>query len=192
MLGILSQIIMTRRLFCADITEFQADALIYSTNVQLMLSGGVGGSLLFRYGDSFRNELFRAFNSTGRKLAEVGEVFSVTHEGCPWKVVFHTIATDPLYHTDPSIVRRILMRCFDECLERGDIRSIVISMLGTGYGDLSIERFLELTTEISNLSQYEGIENITICCDHPPFLVALLAHTEKANLGWKLQSEQDG
>lgn len=92
---------MKRSILQADIVEVGADALIYSTNVQLMLSGGVGACLLKKLGPEFQNELYRKIDRDQRKLAKVGEVFFSENPACPWKVIVHTIATDPFYNTDP-------------------------------------------------------------------------------------------
>lgn len=183
---------MKRRLLLGDITGVEADALVYSTNVQLMLSGGVGASLVRRYGPSFQEELYRCIDSSGRKLAEVGEIFTTSPSQCPWKIVFHTVATDPLYNTDTVVVDSILTRCFDSCIHAGDIQSIVFSPLGTGYGDLPLEKFLDLVSAVSVAPNYESIQEITVCCDHPPFFDALVTHAPNTGIEWSIGGEQDG
>lgn len=183
---------MKRRLLLGNIASISADTLVYSTNVQLMLSGGVGASLLRQYGPSFQEELYRCIDSSGRKLAEVGEIFTTSPVQCPWKIVFHAVATDPLYNTDPVVVQAILTRCFESCAHTREIRSIVLSPLGTGYGDLPLERFLDLVSTVSVAPHYESIKEITVCCDHPPFFDVLVSHSPNTGVEWYIEGEQSG
>ena len=105
---------MKRQLIRSNIVDVQADALIYSTNVQLLLTGGVGATLLARYGQMIQDGLGAA---AGGATAEVGDVFETSLSGIPWRVVFHTIATDKVYSTRPEIVLAILRKCFRRCVE---------------------------------------------------------------------------
>jgi O-acetyl-ADP-ribose deacetylase (regulator of RNase III) len=133
---------MKRSIIHADITKIASDAMIYSTNVRLTLTGGVGAALFREFGVGIQIDLQSSSLGTGRELAEVGDVFETHIPESPWKRVFHTIATTELYHTDRTVVENILRRCFKRCVAAGDLRSVTCSALGTGYGDLELYRFL--------------------------------------------------
>ena len=175
---------MKRILQNTDIMGVRADALIYSTNVQLMLSGGVGACLLEKFGDDFQSNLYRQLNPTGRKLAEVGEIFLTDTGGDPWKLVIHTIATDPMYHTDPDIVSSLVTRSFDICSKRGDINSLVMSPLGAGYGDLDLDIFLRIVDDVATQFDGSGIKSITVCCDFELSFRELVSTANTLDTAW--------
>jgi O-acetyl-ADP-ribose deacetylase (regulator of RNase III) len=77
-------------------------------------------------------------------------------------VVFHTIATDEQYHTDPETVRSILRRCFRQCCQRTDISSITSSALGCGYGDLDLKQFAMIADEVSREWEESKIQQFTV------------------------------
>lgn len=176
---------MNRLLCHTDITTHPADALIYSTNVQLMLSGGVGACLLRRYGRSFQADLHAQLAASGRKLAAVGDVFLTRTPGLPWKRVYHVVATDPFYRTDPEVVRCILTRCLTECSADPAISSVVTSALGAGYGDLAFPLFLEIASELS-LRDLQ-LSDITVCCDDEDFFRELVDHRKHLPVYWTVQ-----
>src|SRR4051794_37670469 len=124
---------MERLVINANIVEVEADALVYSTNTQLALTGGVGAALMKKCGWGIQSDLQSCSPGTGRQMAEVGDVFETQSPDHPWKIIFHTVATDELYHTDPSTVSRILKRCVRRCAELGNIKSLITSPLGSGY-----------------------------------------------------------
>lgn len=66
---------MKRRILHADITKIASDAMIYSTNVRLTLTGGVGAALFREFGVGVQIDLHNSPLGTGRELAEVGDVF---------------------------------------------------------------------------------------------------------------------
>ena len=173
----------------ADIVSVTADALIYSTNVQLMLSGGVGACLLEKFGNQFQNELYRQIDSSGRKLAEVGEVFITEPKDTPWQVVYHTIATDPLYYTDPKVVRSIIQSCLEDCRNR-KLTTIVMSPLGAGYGDLELGEFIQIVSDEAAKAEATGVENLTICCDQPGHPCRALQFGRRVNHGLDKSGEQ--
>lgn len=176
---------MKRSILHGDIIEVSADALIYSTNVQLMLSGGVGACLLKKFGNQFQNDLFRQIDQEGRKLAEVGEVFFSDMSEGPWRVIVHSIATDPFYHTEPEVVRKILRQTFTNLAERGNVSSVVMSPLGAGYGDLDIQTFLNLVTEESSPFERSCIGQLIVCCDYEPTFRDLIKASELIQADWE-------
>lgn len=174
---------MKRTLHLGDITQVSADALIYSTSAQLMLSGGVGACLLKNYGTRFQKNLFKYLDSTGRKLARVGEVLETRTPEMPWRSVLNTIAVDPHYHTDPEVVSSIIHDCFEMCSQDPDIQTLVMSPLGAGYGDLPFATFLDIVTDASTSLSLEIIE-IKICCDDFDFYRELYEHAKTLNVEW--------
>ena len=180
---------MKRSILQADIVEVTADALIYSTNVQLMLSGGVGACLLKKFGPQFQNDLYRKIDQERRKLAEVGEVFFSDMSDGPWRVIVHSVATDPFYHTDPEVVRTILRQALANLAERGDVHTVVMSPLGAGYGDLKIQTFLYLVTEESSRFEQSGIEPLIVCCDFEPTIRELITASHVLQVNWDNQGE---
>jgi O-acetyl-ADP-ribose deacetylase (regulator of RNase III) len=153
---------MKKHVGLGDITTWAADALIYSTNVRLALTGGVGAALLKRFGIAVQIELQGKSAGGGRRLAEVGDVFTTSISGAPWKRVFHTIATSELYHTRATTVRAILEVCLRSCAASTDIRSVVCSALGSGYGDLEAGEFLAIADEVLNELVVSPIEEFTV------------------------------
>ena len=57
-----------------DILDEQADVLICSANPFLYLSGGVGGSFLYRYGPAMQEELQEHLRKIGLKYVERGAI----------------------------------------------------------------------------------------------------------------------
>jgi len=179
---------MTRTLHHGDITSLRADALVYSTNVQLMLSGGVGASLLQKYGPDFQRDLYREIDARGRKLAEVGEVLITTAPDST--LILHTVATDPLYHSDERVVAEILRQALEICSERDEIDSVLISALGCGYGDLSFAKFLELLS-VASLRQESLITEMTLAVDDADFYSQLVVASEFCPVKWNQNANKD-
>lgn len=91
-----------------DILDEPADVLICSANVFLNLSGGVGGAILLRYGDSMQRELHEWLARQNRKFAERGELIATSSCGTPYKVVLHAVAVNGFYESSPQIVRELV------------------------------------------------------------------------------------
>lgn len=174
---------MKKRLVLGDITAIAADALIYSTNVRLTLTGGVGAALLARYGIKTQIDLQSSATGTGRHMAEVGDVLSTTIPGAPWKVVFHTIATNEVYRTEEGTVESILKTCLRRCASRGDIKEVTCSTLGSGYGDLEPERFLNIANQVLGDIESTSIQCFSVIEFDEKQYVSLHDAAEKMN-GW--------
>jgi O-acetyl-ADP-ribose deacetylase (regulator of RNase III) len=153
---------MKRTIRCADIVTVRSDAMIYSTNVRLALTGGVGAALVKQYGIGVQIDLQDQSLGTGRQMADVGEVIETRITDAPWKRVFHTIATDELYHTAPSSVRDILRTCFKKCAASASIKTITCSALGTGYGNLELPAFMAIADEVSRDFMGSGFSSFTV------------------------------
>ena len=127
-----------------QIEDIEADALVYSTNQNLRLTGGVGASLFKRYGYPAQAILDKHLSNLNTDTVDVGSIFEGTIEGMPWKRVFHTVATDLNYETNPEIVRDIIKACLESCESDYSINSIAFSALGSGFGSLKYPEFVKI------------------------------------------------
>ena len=147
----------------SDVLDEPTDALIYSTNVLLNCSGGVGGGLMARYGKLVQTDLHGLLASSGRRFANQGEWFQHVTAGMPYLAVFHCVPCDGWYDTTNQIVESILRQCLDNCLKMGNIRTIANSALATGYGHLPFEQYVRLAARVFADPAYASFERATIC-----------------------------
>ncbi len=147
----------------ADILDEPADALIYSTNVLLNCTGGVGGALMGRFGPNFQSELHHLLAASGRRFADQGEVFQYVTTGLPYKAVFHTVPCNGWYDTTAEIVGDVLRSSLNSCAGRGDISKVVLSALATGYGHFEYDDFIRLAARVLSESAYDTISEIALC-----------------------------
>jgi O-acetyl-ADP-ribose deacetylase (regulator of RNase III) len=176
---------MERLIINANIVDVKADALIYSTNVQLVLTGGVGAALMQKCGWGIQNDLLSCSPGSGRRMAEVGDVFETRSAEYPWKIVFHTVVTNELYHTQPDTVLRVLRRCVRRCAELEDIKSVVTSPLGAAYGDLDLEPFVRIADQVCDLFDQSTIQTFSIVCRDVEEFDKLKNATKNINSNWK-------
>ena len=153
---------MLRTIKNTNIVNEDADALIYSTNVMLNCSGGVGSELVQRYGNVVQEDLHRILRELEAHNVERGDIFEYVSEGMPYQLLFHTIPSNGWYETTPEIIQSILAECLHQCVNHGGIRKVLISVLATGYGDLSKEAFFSLTAPILNQQEFSNIDEIII------------------------------
>ena len=150
-----------------DVVEHQSDVLIYSTNVFLNCSGGVGSTLLNRYGNTLQSDLHTLLANSDVKYAQQGDIYNKVSTGMPYKAVFHTVPCDGFYETSIDIVTDILQRCMDECIRLPFISTVSISLLGCGYGHMEPEEFIRIAAEVLNRSKYSDLESAVLCIyDH--------------------------
>ena len=147
----------------ADILDEPADALIYSTNVLLNCTGGVGGALMGRFGPNFQRELHHLLAASGRRFADQGEVFQHVTAGLPYKAVFHTVPCNGWYDTTAEIVGSVLRSSLASCVARHDISKVVLSALATGYGHFEYEDFIRLAANVLSEPAHNPISEITVC-----------------------------
>lgn len=146
-----------------DIVEHHSDALIYSTNVFLNCSGGVGSTLLTRYGNHFQEDLHNLLQNSKVNYASQGSIFEHVSEGMPYKAVFHTVPCDGFYDTSIEIVSDILRRCMERCIQIPTVSTISISVLASGYGRLEPKEFIRIASEVLSDNSYLELESATIC-----------------------------
>ena len=176
---------MERLIKNIDIVDEQADAMIYSTNVMLNCTGGVGACLLVRYGRHVQTELHGLLAARGTQFASQGEIFEHVCKGMPYRKLFHTVPNDPLYNASPEIVEGILRRCLAQCAEDDNIRSLAVSALATGYGHLEFEDFFRVADKVLNDEAYAAIERISICIADLPSYEQAVEFAAQAGLRLK-------
>ena len=169
-----------------DLLELPADALVYSTNVLLNCTGGVGACLLERYGKQVQTDLHQLLSDRGTRFAEQGAVFQHVTDGMPYKQVFHTVPCDGFYDTTEEIVKGILRYCLEQCSATEDIRTIAMSALATGYGRLLFDDFFRIASSIFTENNYPGIDTITICVSNDYSYRLVIEQTTKEKLRVKL------
>lgn len=124
--------------------DASADAIVFSTNEHLFLSGGAGASLLGVHGDPLQMAMHRALAATGAKVATRGSVFEIAPAETWPNRFFAVVATNGFYETSRADTRRVLEQVLARCAEIPGIESVVTTALGTGYGNMEIEDFVEI------------------------------------------------
>ncbi len=127
-----------------DIVDASADAIVFSTNEHLFLSGGAGASFLGVHGDPLQKAMQRALAATGAKVAARGSVFEIAPAETWQSRFFAVVATNGFYETSREDTRRVLEQVLGRCAEIPGIESVVTTALGTGYGNMEIEDFAEI------------------------------------------------
>jgi O-acetyl-ADP-ribose deacetylase (regulator of RNase III) len=149
----------------ADILNDPADALIYSTNILLNCTGGVGGALLERYGQHFQIELHQLLRKRGASFASQGEVIDYVPAGLPYRHLIHTTPCDGMYDTTPSFTEDVLSRALACCSGDPSVRRVAVSALATGFGHLKFEDFLLIASRVFHLSHFATLQDIILCID---------------------------
>lgn len=161
-----------------DILDEPADALIYSTNVLLNCSGGVGADLVKRYGQNVQADLHKFLTDKGTKFAQRGDIYEHVTDGIPYAKLFHTVPSNGWYETTPEIIKTIIGSCLSRSLEHGNIKTVVMSVLATGYGTLLYEDFFRIANQVINQSTFLPIEKIIIAI-HDPYAFDLASQQIK-------------
>jgi len=141
-----------------DVVDASPDALIFSTNENLFLSGGAGASLLGVHGRPLQDAMDRALVSSGRKVAERGSVFEI-EPAATWPFrLFAVVAANGFYETSGKDTRRALDQVLSRCSELPEIRNVAITALGTGYGNMEIEDFVSIFCGVEIPPSLEKLE----------------------------------
>jgi len=161
---------MKRTLLLANIANVEADALIYSTNVQLALTGGVGAALKKKYGFQIQMDLVAAFNQSKKVQSNVGDVYITQPDYTPYRFLFNTIATSENFITKRETVIAILKHCLDHCVTQGGVERVVCSPIGSGFGDLTTQAYCQcLEQALEGLQDSLIREFIVACYDQHQF-----------------------
>jgi O-acetyl-ADP-ribose deacetylase (regulator of RNase III) len=148
-----------------NILDVESDALVYSTNLKLLMSGGVGASLLGRYGYDIQKSLYDAFDNGEKNETRLGDIFDCKVESMPWKKVLHSIATDEDYVTDPIIVENIIRDCLGILELSHGVSRISMSALGCGWGNMKHKQFTDILKKVSMEFENTDLEEIVVVCD---------------------------
>ena len=141
-----------------DVIDVVADAIVFSTNEHLFLSGGAGASLLGVHGPPLQQAMDRALAATGSKVAHRGSVFEIEPQATWASRLFAVVAADGFYETSREDTRAAMERVLRRCAELGSIRAVVTTALGTGYGNMEIEDFVALFCEVEIPGSLESFE----------------------------------
>ena len=151
---------------CSDILDARVDALIYSTNVLLNCTGGVGGALLARYGPTVQTTLHSWLSSRGVRFATQGDVIDLVSEGLPYRHVIHTVPCDGMYETSREMVTQVLTSALEMCASDSLVKTVALSALATGYGRLPFDDFLPLAAIVMQSSKFNSLTEVMICLEH--------------------------
>ncbi|MEO6808089.1 MAG: macro domain-containing protein [Isosphaeraceae bacterium] len=125
-----------------DILDEPVDVLICSANVHLNLSGGVGGAILARGGQSVQDALHAHLRQAGVPWVAPGTVVQTDSGPLVVGHLLHAVAIDGFYGSSVPLVRETIIRALNLAAGLG-ARSVAIPALATGYGPLSIAEFAE-------------------------------------------------
>lgn len=144
----------------SDLLDADADGLICSANPSLNLSGGVGGALGLRYGDSMQTHLYGYLRDNGLRFIHPGRAVVVPSCGSPFSAVAHAVSIDAFYDTDTKTILRTYDDAIGQLAQCG-CRTIAAACLGCGYGRVPRSQFADVAAELSS-RQHEGIDRITL------------------------------
>ena len=155
--------------------DIESDAIVFSTNEQLLLTGGVGAALLNRFGEPFQDAV--SANIRGRDVAQCGDVFQFSSTITPWRHHFAVVAVDLSYHVSRVTIDSILTNVLTTCSVSHDVRHVVTSALGTGYGDLPMPDFVD--SLLAALSPDDPF-SVTLALNSDDSLAVCTQHLDRA------------
>ena len=173
-----------------NIVDDPADALVYSTNVLLNCTGGVGAALLERYGMKFQTELHGILGSRGTRFANRGEVIDHVPAGLPYRHLLHTTPCDGMYDTTPEIVEDVLSRALAVCTEDPAVRRVAVSALATGFGHLRFDDFLPIAARVFHNLHFVSLTDIVLCIDDAFVFQLARDMIQEENLALEIGAEQ--
>lgn len=154
-----------------EILDLPADGLICSANVQLNLSGGVGGAILLRYGDEMQRWLHDSLRVKKLKYLRPGECVIAPPCGTPYKAVAHAVAIDGFYETSAEVIEQTYDQALLGLADLG-CRSIVAACLGCGYGRFPASEFAKVIACVSQ-KVHPGIDQVTLVTTNSEIVDAL-------------------
>ena len=162
-----------------NILDVKADALICSANVQLNLSGGVGGEILVRYGDQMQKELRRYLAERGIPFVAPGTVVKTPPCGLSFSLVLHAVAIDVFYETSHELIVSTIRRALELC-EKNGMKTVALTALATGYGRYPLDQFA-LVLQGLQKEKFSVIEETTICLRNEYDATELVSFLEEQN-----------
>lgn len=148
-----------------DILASQADVLVCSGNVQLNLSGGVGGAILVKYGPEMQEHLWEYLKENRVAVVLPGTVVLVPACGSQFKLVLHAVAIDAFYESSAELIISTISQALEIAAKNG-MKTVSLAAFATGYGRFPISGFAECVREIigENLGK---LESVTIFLSNP-------------------------
>jgi len=125
-----------------DVLVVAADALNCPANPWLNLSGGIGGEILRRGGDSIQAELHAHLVSSCSAALPAGSVVATGPGSLPFKFIIHAVAIDPFYDSSAALVAKTLIAAFGLAVSNG-ATSLSVPAVATGFGHLRFEDFAD-------------------------------------------------
>ena len=144
-----------------NILDVKADALICSANVQLNMSGGVGGEILVRHGDQMQKELHQYLSERKISVVAPGTVVETSSGGTHFSLVLHAVAINVFYETSHELIVSTIRSALELCSKNG-AKTVALTALATGYGRYPLEKFALAVQELQKES-FPNIEEIIIC-----------------------------
>ena len=144
-----------------DILREPADVLACSGNIFLNLSGGVGGEILLRCGDSMQRELHATLGKRGIRFVERGDVVKTSANGLPFIAVLHAVAVNGFYESSPAVIQHTVTNALREAAALG-ARRVALTALATGFGRMTMRQFAEGISPLLS-EEFPPIEDIVIC-----------------------------
>lgn len=106
------------------------------------MSAGLPADLYLRGGDRIKAELQEYLDECGLKAVPVGSVVGTSCPGLAFKHVIHAVVSDPFEGSSAAIVTRTLVAAFS-LAEAFTMRSVSLPEIGTGYGPLTLDSFVD-------------------------------------------------
>lgn len=157
-----------------EILDLPADGLICSANVQLNLSGGVGGAILLRYGDEMQRWLHDFLRERKLKYSRPGECVIAPSRGTPFKAVAHAVAIDGFYETSPEVIEQAYDTALRALAAQG-CHTVAAACLGCGYGRFPVSEFAKVIDSVRRKA-HTGIDQVTLVTTNSEIVDALRPH----------------
>jgi len=149
----------------ADITKFQADAIVNAANSSLMGGGGVDGAIHRAGGPAILEDCRKIVARQGG--CKTGEAVITTGGNLPAKYVIHTVG--PVYNGGKGNVAELLKSCYLNSLAlalENNCRTIAFPSISTGiYGYPKPEAAKIAVAAVKDFfSRNKDIEMVTFVC----------------------------
>jgi O-acetyl-ADP-ribose deacetylase (regulator of RNase III) len=141
-----------------EILDIPADGLLCSANVQLNLSGGVGGAILLRHGDEMQRWLHNCLRDNKLNYLPAGECILAPSCGLPYRAVAHAVAIDGFYDTNADLIERTYQVALTRLAEQS-CRTVVAACLGCGFGRFPTTEFARVARRLA-AKDFLGLDRV--------------------------------
>lgn len=150
---------------CGDILDTPADALVCSANVQLNMSGGVGGAILLKCGNEMQRELKAFLEENHLTTVPPGTIVETPPCGTRFQFVLHAVAVDAFYETSADLIESTLRQALRRCAEK-KAKTVALTALGTGFGRFPLSDFALILRKLSRES-FAPIKTVILVLQNP-------------------------